>query len=152
MASQRLKNYLDNHNVYYEVISHPIAFSALQLCEVSHIPSKKMAKTVICKTTNDLFMVVISAHDQVNLEELKKLIGTPVVLATEEEFSGAFPDCEVGAMPPFGNLYDMDVYVSEDLVHGSEIAFNAGNHSELYKMQYKDYEKLVHPKIIHTQH
>lgn len=152
MAVQRLKSFLDNHDVRYETITHPVAFSSLHLCEVCHMPSKDVAKTVICKTVNKMFMVVVRAHDQIDLDMLSKELGEPVVLATEREFSTNFPDCEVGAMPPFGNLYDMDVYCSDTLAEDEKIAFNAGNHSECYKVLWADYENLVHPRIIHITH
>ena len=148
----RLKNFLDDQHVKYETVQHPVAFSALQLCEVSHIPSKDMAKTVICKTPTKMIMVVLRAHDQINMGSLSRALGQPVTLAAEDEFASSFPDCEVGAMPPFGNLYDMDVYVADDLAHDHPIAFNAGNHSELVKMKYHDYENLVHPRTIHIEH
>lgn len=152
MPAGRLKHYLDGHNIQYETITHPIAFSTLQLCEVCHIPSKDMAKSVICKTKDKLFMVVMRAHDQVDLGALSEHMHTDVSLATEAEFSNEFPDCELGAMPPFGNLYDMDVLVDDRLKHDETIAFNAGNHSELVKIKYKDFEKLVHPTPIHFPH
>lgn len=152
MAVKRLLSYLENHQVVFESIHHPIAFSALHLSEVSHIASNDVAKVVICKTKAKMFMVVLRANDSIDLEILGDILGQPVVLSTEAEFAANFPDCEVGAMPPFGNLYDMDVYVADTLATDHKIAFNAGNHSECLKMLWKDYERLVDPKIIHVAH
>lgn len=152
MPSGRLKHFLDGHEIHYETMAHPLAFSTLELCDICHIPSKDMAKTVICKTKDKFIMVVMRAHDLVDLQALSVHFNTPVVLATEAEFCHEFPDCEVGAMPPFGNLYDMEVLIDERLTHDDTIAFNAGNHSELVKIKYTDYEKLVHPTHIDFSH
>jgi len=93
-------------------------------------------------------MAVLPASYRVDFDLLKKVAGaSSVVLASEEEFENMFPDCEIGAMPPFGNLYGMDVFVAASLAEGAEIAFNAGSHSELIRLSYKDFERLVKPKV-----
>lgn len=152
MAASRLKKYLDNNHIQYECITHPIAFSALQVSEYCHIKSKHLAKVVICKSGEEMFMVVLPANEKVDLLELEEQIGRPVSLAVEQEFAPHFPDCELGAMPPFGNLYDMDVYVADELATDKSIAFNAGNHSECYKIAWEDYEQAVQPKTFHLKH
>lgn len=149
MPSKRLRNFLDSNKAHYQTINHPIAFSALELSEITHIPGNHLAKSVIVKTPTKMLMCVVRANDVVDIELLKKALDQKdISLATEQEFAREFPDCEVGAMPPFGNLYEMDVYVSDDLAKDKEIFFNAGNHSEVIKLSYKEYNELVHPKIV----
>ena len=128
---------------------HSLAFTAVDVAKSIHIPSKQMAKTVIIKTDNELAMVVVPANYKVKLNLLQQALDSEKIeLADELEFIKRFPDCEVGAMPPFGNLYDMDVYVTESLTEDNKIAFNAGSHSEVIQMNYKDYESLVKPRFI----
>lgn len=150
MPSKRLKYFLDSNDVNYQLMNHSIAFSALELSEVTHIPEDYLAKTIIVKTPTHLLMCVVRANDNLDMNLLKKLLNqNDITLATEQEFSREFPDCEVGAMPPFGNLYDMGVYVSDALEKNKDIYFNAGNHSEMIKLSFSDYEHLVHPKVVH---
>ena len=148
MPAKRLKQYLDTHNIKYVSISHSLAFTALQIAKLAHIPSKEMAKTIIVKVGGQPAMVVLPAAYKMDLKILSEVFDTSVTLADEPEFSRLFPDCEVGAMPPFGNLYDLDVYIAESVTERETIAFNAGSHSEVIKMAYKDFEKLVKPKLI----
>lgn len=148
MPSTKLKEFLDRHNTKYEVISHSLAYTAQEIAASAHIPGKKLAKTVIVKIDNRIAMAVLPASYRVDLELLKKAIGaSKVELAREEEFKSMFPDCEVGAMPPFGNLYNMEVLVAESLAEEGEIAFNAGFHTELIRLAYKDYARLAKPKV-----
>ena len=149
MPAQKLKNYLDQHGIQYVTISHSPAYTAQRIAELAHIPGKELAKTVIVKIDDKFAMAVLPASRRVNLRHLKKAIGADeVVLSSEREFKELFPDCEVGAMPPFGNLYDMGVYVAEQLTEDDEIAFNAGSHTELVRMAYTDYAKLVTPQVV----
>ena len=128
---------------------HSLAFTAVDIAKSAHIPSREMAKTVIIKTGNDLAMVVVAANYKVKLNLLQQALDSDKIeLASEMEFIKRFPDCEVGAMPPFGNLYGMDVYVTESLTEDEKITFNAGSHSEVIQMDYKDYESLVKPRFI----
>jgi len=114
-----------------------------------HISGKEIAKTVIIKIEGRMTMFVLPASYKIDFEHLKEAIGAErAELATEQEFKDMFPDCELGAMPPFGNLYCMDVYVARVLKEDDEIAFNAGNHRELIKMKFSDFEKLVQPKML----
>jgi Ala-tRNA(Pro) deacylase len=148
MVLTKLKEYLDSQNVKYTVISHSQAFTAQEIATTAHVPGKELAKTVIAKVDGKMMMVVVPALDMVDFKLLRKLVGaTTVGLANEDEFRGLFPECELGAMPPFGNLYNMDVLVADDLAEDEEIAFNAGSHHELIKMAYKDFERLVQPKL-----
>ncbi len=150
MPSKRLKYFLDSNKVPYQIMNHPIAFSALEISQSSHIPENSLAKSVIVKTPTKMLMCVISANEVLDLVLLKTVLNLKdIALATEEEFAREFPDCEVGAMPPFGNLYEMDIYISDKLAQNTEIFFNAGNHSEVIKVSYKAYDALVHPKKAH---
>ena len=148
MPVDKLKNFLDSHDVTYISISHSPAYSAQTIAEMAHIPGQRLAKTVIVKIDDKFAMAVLPASYRVHLGHFKAaLSASHVELATETEVENLFPDCEKGAMPPFGNLYNLDVYVAEQLTEGEEIAFNAGLHTELIKMSYKDFESLVTPKI-----
>lgn len=149
MMLPKLKEFLDMNNVQYVVISHSVAYTAAGIAALTHIPGKELAKTVIVKVDGSLAMAVVSASQRVDLEVMKAATGAPTVsLATEDEFRERFPDCEVGAMPPFGNLYGMAVYVEDGLSKDKEIAFNAGSHRELVRMAWADFEKLVQPKLL----
>lgn len=149
MPSRKLKEYLDKNKIKYISIQHSPAYTTQEIAAQSHIPGKMLAKTVIVKIEGKMAMVVLPANRKVILSEIKEALDAEKVsLASEEEFKGLFPDCEIGAMPPFGNLYGMDVYVSPELAVEKEIAFNAGSHTELIKMAYKDFERLVQPKVI----
>lgn len=149
MPTQKLKDYLDQHEIQYVTISHSPAYTAQRIAELTHIPGRELAKTVIVKIDDKFAMAVLPASRRVNLRHLQEAIGADeVVVADEAEFKELFSDCEVGAMPPFGNLYDMGVYISEQLAEDSEIAFNAGSHSELVKMSYRDFANLVTPQVV----
>jgi len=144
---KQLKKYLDDNKVHYKMISHPKAFTAQEIAERAHVSGKSLAKVVMVKLDGKESMVVLPADKRVDLEVLKSKSGASHVdLLHEDEFEGEFPDCELGAMPPFGNLYNMDVWVSDELEEEKDIIFNAGNHSELVELAYDDFEKLVHPK------
>jgi Ala-tRNA(Pro) deacylase len=148
MPIQQLKEFLDSHGVKYVVISHSPAVTAQEIAASAHIPGKELAKTVLVKLDGKMAMAVLPASYQINLERLADASGARrAELASEDEFGGLFPECELGAMPPFGNLYDMPVFVARGLAEDEEIAFNAGSHSELIRMRYSDFEKLAEPKI-----
>ncbi len=148
MPVKKLKELLDSHDVRYASISHSLAYSAQTIAEAAHIPGKELAKTVIVRIDDKFAMVVLPASYRVHPGHLKVAVSAShVELATEAEIENLFPDCERGAMPPFGNLYDLDVYVAEQLTEDEEITFSAGSHTELVRMSYKDFETLVTPKI-----
>ena len=149
MPAQRLKEFLDSNQVRYVVITHSTAFTTSEVAQSAHIRGKDMAKTVMVKVDGRMAMAVLPATHNVDFGLFKFASGSDdIVLATEAEFRDLFPGCEVGAMPPFGNLYDMDVYISERLADDEEIAFNAGTHREGVKLAYKDFMRLVQPKIM----
>ena len=149
MPTQKLKDYLDQHGIQYVTISHSPAYTAQRIAELTHIPGRELAKTVIVKIDDKFAMAVLPASLRIDLRHLQESIGADeVTLSSETEFKELFPDCEVGAMPPFGNLYDMGVYVAEQLTEDDEIAFNSGTHSELVKMSYHDFANLVTPQVV----
>jgi len=149
MPSKKLKEFLDQKKIKYITIKHSSAFTAQEIAAAAHIPGKELAKSVIIKADGKVAMAVLPASYKVNFDQLKKVLKAKEVrLAYEQEFMDKFPDCEIGAMPPFGNLYGMEVYAAESLSGDEEIAFNACSHTELIKMKFKDFLKLVKPKII----
>lgn len=148
MPNRRLQEYLDSHHVKYDVINHPLAYTAQGVAAAAHIRGNDVAKAVMVKIDGKLAMAVLPAPRRLNLQELKRATGTEQVeLAAEQEFAEAFPDCQPGAEPPFGNLYGIDTIVADKLAEDQEIAFNAGSHTEVIRLAYKDYEDLVHPKV-----
>ena len=149
MPLTSLKEFLDKHNVKYIVISHSPAYTAQGIAALVHIPGKELAKTVMVKMDGSLVMAVLPASFHVDLMRLKvEAMATTVELASESEFKDRFPDCEIGAMPPFGNLYGIEVFADESLAKDEEIAFNAGSHRELIRLAWEDFEKLVKPKVV----
>jgi len=149
MPIKKVKDYLDRNGIKYVVISHSPAYTAMEVAASAHVSGKDLAKTVMVKVDGKMTMVVLPASYKIDFGLLKEVTGTKKVeLAEEDEFKTMFPNCEVGAMPPFGNLYNLDVYVSETLTMDTEIAFAAGFHTELIKMTYVDFNKLVKPIIM----
>jgi Ala-tRNA(Pro) deacylase len=144
----RLREFLDGHRVKYAVISHSATFTAQEIAASAHIPGKELAKTVVVKLDGKFAMAVLPASRKVDFAALQSATGAQQVgLASEKEFQGMFPECELGAMPAFGNLYGMEVWVDETLTRDAEIAFNAGSHTELIRLAYKDFERLASPKV-----
>lgn len=149
MPVKKLKEFLDSNSVKYVTVKHSPAFTAQEVAASSHIPGKELAKTVMVKIDGTMAMAVLPAQNQVDFHLFKKGVGAQTVkLAGEKEFKDMFPECDVGAMPPFGNLYGVNVYVAESLAEDEEIAFNAGSHTELIKLAYRDFENLVKPKVL----
>lgn len=149
MLAPRFKDFLDSNGVNYISIPHRPAYTAMEVAESAHVSGQEMAKTVIVDLDGKLAMAVLPATKHVSLERLGRSMGAQHVnIAKEGEFRFGFPDCEVGAMPPFGNLFDMEVLVDPRLAEDQEIAFNAGNHSEVVRMSYKDFDRIVHPKTV----
>lgn len=150
MPATKLAEYLDGQGVQYTVIEHhdPV-YTAQEIAASTHIPGKQLAKTVMVKIDGVLAMAVIPASHRVNFNRLKELVGaSKVELASEQEFRSKFPDCQVGAMPPFGNLYGVAVYAAQDLADEIEIAFCAGSHTELVRIAFSDFKRLAEPEIL----
>ncbi len=149
MPVQKLKEFLDRNHIKYVSILHSQAFTAPEIAASAHIRGKALAKTVILKIDDRMAMAVLPASEHVDTGLLKGLSGAQTVtLAGEGEFSRMFPDCEIGAMPPFGNLYGMEVFADHSLAEDQEIAFSAGSHSELVKLPFTDFKRLVKPRMM----
>ena len=145
----KLREFLDQHHIHYEVASHRQAFTAQEVAAAQHVPGFELAKVVILRSGANFVMAVLPAPYRVDLERAKTVLAKPeVTLATEQEFKGLFPQCEPGAMPPFGNLYNLAVYVDQALTRDEEIVFNAGTHTQTVKMKYADFARLVQPKVV----
>lgn len=149
MPFTHLEEFLNREKVNYKRIVHSRAYTAQKTAAYAHISGNDIAKSVIVKIDGKIAMAVLPASYQVDLNELKRATAAKDVrLASESEFKDVFTDCEVGAQPPFGNLYNIEVFVAEKLTEDTNIAFNACNHAELIQMTYKDYQRLVHPTVI----
>jgi Ala-tRNA(Pro) deacylase len=149
MPIKKLKEFLDGQSAKYVTISHPVAYTAQEIATVTHISNKEIAKTVIVNIDSTLAMAVLPASYEVDLSWLRAATGAKILsLAKEAQFKDRFPECDIGAMPPFGNLYGMTVYVDESLTRDKDIAFNAGFHNELLQVSYADFERLVEPTVL----
>jgi Ala-tRNA(Pro) deacylase len=143
----KLKTLLDDQRVPYQVIPHPYAVTAQRAAQVEHVPGKTHAKVVMVDAGGKLVMTVCAACCRLDLVKLGTVLGKPVRLARETEFKGSFPDCETGAMPPFGELYGVPVYVDKSLTENPELVFEAGSHTDAVRMKYADFERIVHPQV-----
>ncbi|MFA5804753.1 MAG: YbaK/EbsC family protein [Melioribacteraceae bacterium] len=149
MPTKMLKEFLDHNKVRYVSINHSLAYTSQEIAASAHIKGKELAKTVLIKIDGKLAMCVLPASNKVDFDLLEKSLGGKNArLANEVEFKDKFQECEVGAMPPFGNLYGLDVYAEESLAKDKEIAFNACSHTELIQMSYQDFERLAKPKMM----
>ena len=144
-----MEHYLREKGVGYEVLAHKQAYTMPEVAAALHIPGKQVAKSVAVKAGDSFALVVVPSPDRVDLAKVRATLGVRRArLASEAEFASLFPDCAVGAMPPFGNLYGMDVYVSQRLADEEEIAFNAGSHTEIIKLAFEDFERLENFKVL----
>ncbi|MBX3748927.1 MAG: YbaK/EbsC family protein [Opitutaceae bacterium] len=149
MPANKVRAFLDSRGVKYVTIRHSPAFTAAEVAASAHVAGRDFAKTVMVWIGGHLAMVVLPASRRIVLHDLRELLESPEArLATEAEFRDDFPDCELGAMPPFGNLYGLPVFVAASLAAEKEIAFNAGSHTEIIKMAYADFEDLVKPTVL----
>jgi len=148
MLPKQLKEFLDSHKVKYVTLTHSTAYTAQDIASLTHVRGDEFAKTVIAKIDGTMAMAVLPASYHVDLPLLMAAAsGKNIALASEADFRDRFPDCETGAMPPFGQLYGMPVFVDESLTRDKEIAFNAGTHRDLIRLSYEDFAKLVQPKV-----
>lgn len=149
MPAKQLKDFLDKERIKYISIIHSTAYTAQEVAASAHITGRELAKTVIVELDGRMAMAVLPANRKIVLQDLREVTGSDEVkFAAEEEFQQRFPGCENGAMPPFGNLYGMEVYVAEGLTENDDMAFNAGSHTEVIRMAYKDFERLVRPTVM----
>jgi len=145
---RRLKELLDEAKVSYEVYNHPLAYTAQEIAAQQHFSGKEMAKVVMLEVDRRLIMGVIPGSQKINLNTAKtSLAAKEVRLATEDEFISRFPECEIGAMPPFGNLFGVSVVVDPALEKDEYIYFNAGNHVQTVRLKYADFAQLVRPQV-----
>jgi len=145
---ERLEDYLKKNRIDYKTVPHPEAYTAQEIAAAMHVPGKELAKVVMIKAKERFIMAVLPASWRVDFNKFKEILNEKDLrLATEEEFKVLFPDCEAGAEPPFGNLYNVETYVDKSLTGDEEIFFNAGNHYESVRMTYRDYAGLVKPKV-----
>lgn len=144
--SARLKTFLDESNIRYTLMTHSPAYTAQAAAATLHVPGKELAKTVVLSAGDNTVLAVLPASFHVDLKKLGELVGRSVRLATEAEFISLFPDCELGAMPPFGSLYKLPVYVDESLAADEEIVFNAGTHRDAIRMRFADFERVAKAK------
>ncbi len=148
MPINTLTRFLDDNKVEYVTIRHSPAYTAQKIAAAAHIPGREVAKTVMVEVDGKMAMAVLRATDQVDLDLLRGAANAKsVTLATEDDFRDAFKGVELGAMPPFGNLYGMEVFADEALTKDAQIAFNAGSHTELLQLDYAEFERLAKPKV-----
>jgi len=153
MLAPRLHNFLDQEHTPYTTLHHDRTVTAHETASATHLSRNLFAKTVMLKIDGALAMMVMPTAYRIDLVRLSRALGGPMVeLADETEFKDAFPDCEVGAMPPFGHLYGMPVYVDSRLASQSDIAFNAGTHTDAVRMPYAEFERLAKPELLWLAH
>lgn len=149
MPVNKVKEYLEKNNVKFVSMTHSPAFTSQEIAAAAHVSGKHMAKTVITKMDGQFAMVVIPANQHINFSNLRSASGVKTAdLASESEFKDKFPGCEVGAMPPFGELYGMPVYLAASLSNDENLVFNAGSHSELMQVSYADFARLAKPTLL----
>jgi len=145
----RVIEFLDKSGVKYELTKHPPAFTAQHMAAQEHEPGKFVAKPVVVKADDKYVMCVLSACYKIDLRTLKGQLGAKSVKLVEENDIGKmFPDCELGAEPPFGNLYDLPTVMDKALEKDDHIIFQAGSHEKAIRMSMADYRKLVEPKVL----
>jgi len=144
---KQLIDCLNDNKVSYEVLQHPEAVTAQRIAQAERIKARHHAKVVMVKSGEEHLMTVLPADHQIDLEKIAKAVGKTVSLDTEREFKSLFPDCATGAMPPFGNLYGLPTYVDKRLAQEDYIVFEAGTHTDAIKIRYRDYERIVKPRV-----
>jgi len=153
MTCKKLIHFLDDQEVKYVTINHSKAYTAQEIAESAHVSGNDFAKVVMLKADEQMIMAVLPAPDKIDLKLFRQVLGARnIVFADEHEFQEHFPGCEVGAMPPFGNLYGIRVISAQTLCDSETISFNAGMHTQLIQMAYDDYIKLVNPEIMDFTH
>jgi Ala-tRNA(Pro) deacylase len=148
MRPRSIDGFLRDARIPFTAFSHAVRFTAQEEAEVSHVPGRSWAKIVVCFADEEPILAVVPAHLFVNLEALRALAAASAIrLAREPEFAGLYPECEPGAMPPFGSLYHQRVFVDRSLVGETEMVFNAGTHTDAIRMHYEDFAELSRPVI-----
>ena len=146
---KRLKELFDSGKISYEVYNHPLAYTAQEIAQRQHVSGDQIAKVVMLRVDDKLVMAVVTGSQKIHLPTVRASLGAyEVRLATEDEFISRFPDCEIGAMPPFGNLFNLPVYVDPAVAKDETIYFNAGNHVQTVRIRYQDFDKLADPQVV----
>lgn len=146
---QRLETYLRDNGVGFEVREHPAAFTAQQVAAAEHVPGRRFAKVVMVKADDRLHMLVMPAPERVDRQRARAALGVNEFhIASESDFSATFADCDLGAMPPFGNLYGVPVVVDASLGENELMTFQTGTHTTTMTIRYEDFIRLVRPKVI----
>jgi len=149
MVTSKVKEFLDSTDIHYKNINHPLAFTAQETAASIHIKGREFAKTVMIKIDGQFAMAVLPASHRIDFELMKSILDAgEVKLCTETEFWNKFPDCEAGAMPPFGKLYDMDVYMTKSLLNNKEVFFNAGSHTDAIELTMDEFNRIVSPIVL----
>lgn len=149
--ARRVKEYLEENRIPYTHCTHRLAYTAQEVAAAQHVPGREMAKTIVIKGDDRFVLVILPAVLKIDMKALwAELPFKHAELATERDFASLFPDSELGAMVPFGNLYRLPVYVDQSLSADENIVFNAGTHVDTIKMKYADFERLVQPTKINT--
>jgi len=144
---RKLQEYLDENQVKYQVVTHSESYTAQEVAALEHVPGRQVAKVVMVKKGGTPIMTVLPASHRVNFAHLQETLGGRVEMETEREFCDLFPGCETGAEPPFGNLFNLEVWVDTSLAEDEEIVFNAGTHRQTVRMRYEDFARLVKPRV-----
>jgi Ala-tRNA(Pro) deacylase len=144
---KQLIDCLNQNKVQYEILRHPEAVTAQRIAQAEHVKGRHHAKVVMVKSGEERLMMVLPADHQIDLAKVEKAVGKTASLDEEQEFRSLFPDCAIGAMPPFGNLYGLSTYVDQSLAQEDYVVFEAGTHTDAIKMSYRDYEKIVKPRV-----
>ena len=147
-CAQRLREFLDAHDAKYVLVTHSRAFTAQEIAASMHVKGRELAKTVLVRANRRLAVVVVRAQDFVDLARVGRELGGVATLADESELGLTFPDCELGAMPPFGLLYGMPTLVDDEIARDREIVFNAGTHTEAVRMPYAEYARIAEPRVL----
>ena len=143
-----LEAYLRENKVAFQVQHHAVAYTAQEVAAAEHVPGGMLAKVVMLMGDGKLCMFVLPASAKVDLEKAAAVLGAKEArLAHEDEFADRFPGCEVGAMPPFGDLYGVPLYVDNSLAEDETIVFEAGTHTDTVSMKYADFARLAKPKV-----
>jgi Ala-tRNA(Pro) deacylase len=146
---QKLRVFLDQNHVGYTHTVHSLAYSAREVAAAEHLPAREVAKTVVIHTDNGYQMLVLPANRMVDFQEIRDLLGfSHARMVPETELYRLFPDCELGAMPPFGNLYGVPVCLDSALAAEEVLTFNAGTHRDVIHIRTSDFQKLVHPTLV----
>jgi Ala-tRNA(Pro) deacylase len=145
---EKLEKLFEEENVHFEIMAHAEVYTAQETAADLHVPGSQVAKVVMVKANGGLVMLVLPAEYNIDFGKLKTVLGVKkVALASEEDFGDLFPDCDTGAMPPFGNLYGVPVWIDDHLADQESITFNACTHHEAARIAYRDYERLVKPEV-----